>query len=232
MMTRYKRIPQHLVDDDDDVEMQPSKYDDPPPVVSITVTRHAKPDGTIVRVKETVFSDGARRKDEHIIISPPSTRPTPRPTTASNKFTNPTNTQRLKRENSTNARFWNDDGKGGDDDSNNDMLECILWDDGDSATEGRQEPGRHDSLRIWPMTFWDNEQGSELLQFTVSPQYKLHQSSDSRLRVFCFMFKYLILVIGLAALIIAGTWFTITIMKHERCPLTYLRNVWNRPRLS
>jgi hypothetical protein len=69
-------------DDDDDLEMQQQQKQkqqqqglsssattrtSPPSIVSITVSRKEKPDGTIVRIKETFLADGTTRTEETIV---------------------------------------------------------------------------------------------------------------------------------------------------------------------
>jgi hypothetical protein len=59
-MTRYGLVPQH------DLERQTSG----PCIESIRVSRKEKADGTVVRIKETFFSDGTSSAEEKIISRP------------------------------------------------------------------------------------------------------------------------------------------------------------------
>ena len=65
--SRYIVVPQDYDDYEDfdevDVESRLS-FDEEPSIVSITVSRKIKPDGTIVRVKETFLSDGTSYQEE------------------------------------------------------------------------------------------------------------------------------------------------------------------------
>jgi hypothetical protein len=75
-MSRYKVVPSQdnnrdydgeFYDDDDDDDMELQRQYDEPSIISITVSRKEKPDGSIVRLKETFLSDGTSYQEETLV---------------------------------------------------------------------------------------------------------------------------------------------------------------------
>eukprot|EP00529_Nitzschia_sp_RCC80_P032643 CAMPEP_0113444182 /NCGR_PEP_ID=MMETSP0014_2-20120614/2534_1 /TAXON_ID=2857 /ORGANISM="Nitzschia sp." /LENGTH=227 /DNA_ID=CAMNT_0000335185 /DNA_START=146 /DNA_END=826 /DNA_ORIENTATION=+ /assembly_acc=CAM_ASM_000159 len=221
-MTRYNRLPQHYGDDYDDDD-DADDYDDdeidtdnPPAIVSITVTRHEKTDGSIVRVKQTLLSDGTSKRQEDAVVVPPrQSRPKTRSSFQQQKqMTNNATTTNNSKSNRTNSSFvdvrlWDhenyDDPKNSDDDDDDDGI--VKFDFGGS---------RNDSLRIWPVSFLDeDEQGFNSLTTVIPLKYKLNQSSDSRTRVYLTVFGYILKYITIVALIVVLALFLKSIFVDE-----------------
>jgi hypothetical protein len=249
-MKTYNRVPQHdeVEDnhrynhsynnrygvDDVDLELQEEEEEEAS-IVSITVSRREKPDGSVVRIKETFLSDGTSQRQEQPVMSRPQPRlPSRRNANNDNdddeqttKISNKAAKKKQQRHHhasTTLLRFsdhhpqnnHDDDDDDDDYDYDHDDDDSIIW----GGDIGGSESIRRDSLRIWPMSFLEEP---EIL--TVLPQYKLRQSSDSRLRFYLAIFQYILLCFMIFAMIVFGTWF---IINHH--PMSYLRNMVNRPR--
>ena len=233
-MTRYNRLPQGCDGDydnySDDDEIGTLTI---PSIVSITVTRQEKTDGSIVRVKETLLSDGTIKRQEEAVIVPPrqqsrqktmgrsrrqqkQTKKNTATTTNNSKSNNNNN-------NKTNSLFvdvglWDEnyvDLENSDDDDDDDDDGVVKFEFG-----GRS---KNDSLRIWPISFLDKDmQGFDSLTTVLPLKYKLNQSSDSRTRVILAVFRYVLRCVTIVALLVAVAWFLKSIVIDE--PLYTINN--------
>ena len=227
-MARYNRLPQHYDDDydicgddddDDDDEIDTCTI---PSIVSITVTRHEKTDGSIVRVKETLLPDGTSKRQEEVVIVPPRHQSRPKTTGTSCQQQKQTTANNFKYNNNNRTKSSSFVDVGLWDEKYVDLHEN--WDDNDDNDDGGDgvvkfdfgKGSKNDSLRIWPVSFWDEDMQRFNSLTTVLPlKYKLNQSSDSRTRVYLSVFRYVLKIITVVALLVALAWFLKSIVIDE-----------------